>query len=182
MEKRVAALLPLLLLAGMAGVWGAEALYRPLDGGVIYFGSVLLFFLPFFVLIIGRRRPAWEWFSRVFAGAAGGLLILLACAIYANGAWDTKPPTTINTVVSGKVISSIRSKRRSNPSHVLRVKSWRSGRDEERLYVDEATYHYAQIGSAVSVEVHAGLCGWAWYDRVLPDAPSPSSGKTGTAF
>ncbi len=164
----MAALLPLLLLAGMAGVWGAETLYRPLDGGAIYIGSAVLFFLPFFVLVVGRRRPGMVWFSRIFAGAAGGALILLAGAIYANGAWDAKPPTTINTVISGKVTSSVRSKRRSNPSHVLRVKSWRSGRDEERLYVDEATYSYAQIGSPVSVEVHAGLMGLTWYDRVLP--------------
>jgi peptidoglycan/LPS O-acetylase OafA/YrhL len=164
----MAALLLLLLMAAMASVLGAAALYRPLDGTAIYIGGVMLFLLPLLVLVVGRSRASVAWFSRIFAGAAAVALLLLAVAIYANGAWDQNPPTTINTMVAGKVTSSIRSKRRSNPSHVLRVKSWRTGRDEERLYVDEATYNYARIGSRVSVEVHAGFLGWAWYDRVLP--------------
>jgi len=164
----MAVLLPLLLLAGMAGVLGAETLYRPLDGGVIYIGSAALFFLPIVLAVTGRGRSGRAWLSRIFAGAAGAALILLAGGIYANGALDARPPTTFNTVVSGKVTSSINSRRRSKPTLVLRVKSWRPGRAEERLYVDEETYHYAQMGSPVSVEVHSGFLGLTWYDRVLP--------------
>jgi hypothetical protein len=99
------------------------------------------------------------------AGGAVILLFLVSIVVFANAALDRQPAKIIGTTVVGKNASS---RRKRSTTYYLRVKSWRPGRTEERLDVDESVYLAAPIGLPVRVEVHPGLLGMPWYDLVQP--------------
>jgi hypothetical protein len=155
-------------MLGFGAVLAAGHYYPPLDSGPIFIGAMLLFFGSFFVHVSGAvHKGMAPYFGVVTFLTAGAviLLLLLSAAVFGNGALDRQPATMMGTVVVGKDGSS---RRKRSTTYYLRVKSWRPGRTEERLDVDESVYLAAPIGLPVRVEVHPGLLGMPWYDLVQP--------------
>jgi hypothetical protein len=128
---------------------------------VLFFGSFLLYISA----ASHRGMAQFAGVVAVLAGAAAMLMLVASAAVVANGALDRQPATMKGTVVVGKNSSS---RRKRSTTYYLRVKSWRPGRMEEHLNVDESVYLATPIGLPVRVEVHPGLLGMPWYDLVQP--------------
>jgi hypothetical protein len=155
------------LLAGLLGMLVGTHFYPPLDSERLLGWSVCIFFLPIVshIIVSARKRLALDagWLRTLYIWSGGALLLLASCTI-ANGVLDKSPVQTVRTVVIRKAISS----GRHSTTRIVRVPSWRPGRDEERLEVSRETYHSLTVGEPILVEVHAGLFGMPWYGRITP--------------
>jgi hypothetical protein len=164
----MARLIPILLMLSFGAVLAAVHYYPPLDSGPIFIGGIVLFFGSFFLYISAASHKGMAQYSGVLTFLTGGAVILLLLAsavVFVNAALDRQPAKIIGTTVVGKNASS---RRKRSTTYYLRVKSWRPGRTEERLDVDESVYLAAPIGLTVRVAVHPGLLGMPWYGLVQP--------------
>jgi hypothetical protein len=163
------------LLAGLIGLIAADFAYPPLDRNWILLLGLALFFLPVVAQIASRVRkrgtldadPLKKIYSRCAVLLAG-----LAGLTFLNGAADRSPAERIQTTVL-----HLHSYRGRSSSYRAIVPSWRSGRSEESLYVSSRTFSRLRVGGPVTVEVHRGLVGLAWYGLVTlgPEDGLPAS-------
>ena len=137
-----------LALAGLVGLLAGAHYYPPLDSERLMMIGVCIFFLPILLHIVSavRKRLALDvgWLRAVYL-TAGCALVLIALGTTANGALDRGAAQTIHPVVIRR--SAIRG--RYSVTRVAQVKSWRPGRELERLEVNAQTFaHISEIGRA----------------------------------
>jgi hypothetical protein len=106
-------------------------------------------------LDIGRLQQAYL--------AAGAVSVFLVLLIGCDGVFDKSAPVLVTTSILYKQVV----RGRYGPSYILKVRSWRPGRATEDLAVNAWTYRSTSTERPVVVEVHRGLFGLPWYNRVL---------------
>ena len=147
-------------LLGAVAFLPASQVYPPLelDAILIFVGAVFFLVLGLAVWIErrARRHAEVEALKRVYFGFVP-VPWLLAVLLFANGRFDTAPPTPQVTSVVGKF--SMRGVLRNSR---LVVTSWRSGRRFERVPVERDDFNHFQRGDAVVVQVRDGLVGIPW--------------------
>ena len=156
-----------LLLVGLFGVLITCVVYKPLDSNPIYMAGVSLLLTPlafYCVSLVRKRETQQVYFLRRLFRWSAALLITLFCLLIANGVLDHASPQQVQTVIVRKYATR---SRRSTTCYVD-VRSWRSGRSHEDLQVGLRTFSAISEGQRVSVELHPGFIGVAWYGRVTP--------------
>ena len=156
-----------LVFAGLLGLLAGARYYPPLDSERLMMIGVCIFFAPILLHIVSavRKRLALDvgWLRAVYL-TAGCALVLIALGTTANGALDRGEAQTIHPVVIRR--SAIRG--RYSVTRVAQVKSWRPGRELERLEVNSQTFAHISAGKEMAVTVHPGLLSMPWYDHVSP--------------
>lgn len=147
-------------LVGAVAFLPASQIYPPLELDAILIFVGVLFFLVL-ALAVWIERRAWrhkevEALKRIYFGFVP-VPWLLAGLLFANGKFDTAPPTRRVAPVVGKfsMPGVLRGSR-------LVVLSWRDGRRLERLPVDRDDYDRFQRGDTVVVQVQDGVVGIPW--------------------
>jgi hypothetical protein len=156
-----------LALAGLVGLLAGAHYYPPLDSERLMMIGVCIFFLPILLHIVSavRKRLALDvGCLRAVYLTAGCALVLIALGTTANGALDRGEAQTIHPVVIRR--STIRG--RYSVTRVAHVKSWRPGRESERLEVNSQTFAHISAGKEMTVTVHPGLLSMPWYDHGSP--------------
>jgi hypothetical protein len=147
-------------LLGAVAFLPASQLYPPLELDAILIFIGFLFFLALGLAVWidrrARRHIEVETLKRVYFGVVP-LPWLLAALLFANGKFDTAPPTPQVASVVGKF--SMRGMLRSSR---LVVTSWRDGQRFERVPVDRNDFYRFQRGDTVVVRVQGGLVGIPW--------------------
>lgn len=134
--------------------------YPPLElDAILIFVGVLFFFVLGLAVWIERRARAHaevELLKRVYFGFVP-VPWLLAVLLFANGKFDTAPPTQQVASVVGKfsMPGVLRSRR-------LVVTSWREDRRLERVPVDRNDFDRFQPGDHVLVRMQGGVLGIPW--------------------
>ena len=147
-------------LLGAVAFLPASQLYPALELDAILIFVGVLFFLALGLAVWverrARRHAEVEALKRIYYGLVP-VPWLLAALLFANGKFDTAPPTPQVASVVGKF--SMRGVLRSSR---LVVTSWRTGQRFERVPVDRDDFERFQRGDAVVVQVHDGLVGIPW--------------------
>jgi hypothetical protein len=154
------------LLLGLLGLLIACVAYRLLDAGPIYFTGLAVFGLPmgfYFVSLIRKREVQQVQALKQSFRWSAALLIVLVCLLFANGALDHSAANQVQSTVLRKYKTT---GRRSVTYH-LAVRSWRD-RPSEDLQVGSKIFQRIAEGQRISVELHPGYFGIAWYGRVVP--------------
>jgi hypothetical protein len=161
-----------LLVGGLLFVFASQA-FPALDLDAIWIFAGLIFFgalgLAFWIDHRAKRSLYVEPLKRIFYGLIplpwifGALLLL-------NGKFDTAPPHQ----ESARVVSKF-----SMPGLLLRsrrlvVTSWRTGRNYERLPVDNIDFIRFRPGDDVIVRVQPGILGIPWVFGVYRDESHPA--------
>jgi hypothetical protein len=142
--------------------------YPLLDSTNFFLVGLALFCVPsfFFYSRYGFRKD----FSTSDLSAAKKVQVCTGVAVWSflaivvcNGALDRSLAPTQTTVEARQVK---RGRRFNSKQYSLVAKSWRPGRDTEKLTVDAATYQEAIPNNVVTVDVHQGFFGWPWYSSV----------------
>ncbi len=147
-------------LLGAVAFLPTSRVYPPLELDAILIFLGLLFFLALGLAVWierrARRGSEVEVLKRVYFGLVP-VPWLLAALLFANGKFDTAPPTRQVASVVGKfsMPGVLRSSR-------LVVTSWRHGHRFERVSVDSDDFNLFQRGDVVVVRVHDGLVGIPW--------------------
>ena len=155
-----------LSFAGLAGLAAATYGYPTLERSYLSVIAAFLFFLPLILhwarskskrlaADVNRLKTAY------WCCSAGVMLIALVFAM--NGALDWKRPTVVRSRVIQ--IRVTHGRYYSSTNHLV-LASWRPGRATEDVSVGDALYSRATVGQQVSLEVHPGLFGLPWYNRV----------------
>ena len=162
------------ILAALVMVLGGAtfaAVSSLVDRGPVTLAILVLFLAPFVAHYVAsrsktasnRQRFVRMLYIAVWAGAA-----VLVAAVFMNELLDRGPVETIQATVIHKSAGRY--------SHSLYVApSWRAGRTFEALDVSGNTYATAQVGGAVSVELHGGFFHLLWYNHVTSADASSSS-------
>ncbi len=138
----------------------ASQIYPPLELDAILIFVGLLFFLVLALAVwIERRargRAEIEALKRIYFGFAP-VPWLLAALLFANGKFDTAPPTRQVASVVGKfsMPGVLRSSR-------LVVTSWRAGQRVERVPVGRDDFNRFQRGDGVVIQLQGGVVGIPW--------------------
>lgn len=147
-------------LLGAVAFLPASQVYPPLElDAILIFVGVLFFLVLGLAVWIERRARAHaevEALKRVYFGLVP-VPWLLAALLFANGKFDTAPPTRQVASVVGKF--SMRGVLRSSR---LVVTSWRNGRRFERVPVDRDDFDRFQRGDRVVIQVQGGVVGVPW--------------------
>lgn len=156
-----------LVAGGGAFLWGRRA-YPPLDEleaalfSLRYSGAALLGFLVLAVALLRGRSGSHR--ELLVSGGIALLGIPLSGAgalVVLNGYGDDSPPVHHETRVIGKHYS----RHRSSTMYYVDARSWRAGRDEERLRVSSGTYRDVRAGrSVLRITTRAGRYGFEWVD------------------
>jgi hypothetical protein len=152
----------------VAGIVMFFATLELLDRPPVLLISSILWFGPLIVRYIATRRAWGESHQRnvgiIFRWAALAMICAVAIII-ANHFLDRTPATEIQAYVLAKGYHS----GKGGPSFTLTVgPSWRVGRDSESLDVGRDVFSRANVGNAVSIDVHPGLFHLPWYNNVSP--------------
>ncbi len=147
-------------LLGAVAFLPASQLYPPLELDAILILIGFLFFLALGLAVWverrARRHVEVEALKRVYFGLVP-VPWLLAALLFANGKFDTAPPTPQVASVVGKF--SMRGMLRSSR---LVVTSWRDSQRVERVPVDRDDFNRFQRGDTVVVQIQGGLAGIPW--------------------
>lgn len=147
-------------LLGAVAFLPASQLYPPLELDAILIFVGFLFFLALGLAVWIDRRARHplevETLKRIYFGVIP-VPWLLAALLFANGRFDTAPPTSQVASVVGKF--NMRGMLRSSR---LVVTSWRDAQRFERVPVDRNDFYRFQRGDTVVVRVQGGLVGIPW--------------------
>ncbi len=147
-------------LLGAVAFVPASQLYPPLelDAMLIFFGAVFFVALGLAVWVDRRARRGAEVdaIKHVYFGLVP-IPWLLAALLFANGRFDSAPPTRQEAAVVGKfsMPGIVRSSR-------LVVTSWRGDRRFERVPVSRDDFNRIERGDIVIVKVQGGVAGIPW--------------------
>jgi len=147
-------------LLGAVAFVPASQLYPPLELDVmlIFFGAVFFVALGLAIWVDRRARRGAEVdaIKRVYFGLVP-IPWLLAALLFANGRFDSAPPTRQEAAVVGKfsMPGIVRSSR-------LVVTSWRGDRRFERVPVSRDDFNRIERGDIVVVKVQGRVVGIPW--------------------
>jgi hypothetical protein len=149
-----------LFLLGAIAFVAASNRYPALDlDGILIFIGVLFFVTLGLAIWLERRAQRHvevEALKRIYFGLIP-VPWLLAGLLFANGALNGAPPTTVQARVVGKFAM-----RGWLPTRRLIVTSWRDGHQVERLRVDAGVFDSITTGDSVDVKVEDGWVGIPW--------------------
>lgn len=154
-----------LQFAGFLGLAFAAACYPPVDSDFFWIAAIALFFVPGLPYLLGYftgKLPGYLPWLRPFMTISGIILILVAILVYLNATLDSSLPTQYKTVLREKIQGTAR---RNRGSREFIVDSWRTGRDREKLQVQETPFLKYQVGDPVVANVRRGKFGLPWYDN-----------------
>jgi hypothetical protein len=152
----------LLLTPGVMLSLFSQGIYPLLDSRLAMGVMLSLFLLPVALLIVSfvRQRPSGRM-PFIFSSVA---LVLWALLLILNGGLDHSPRHDVRATVVRKAI--LRGRRAT--SYNLTLTSWRPGRTQESMDVTLRVFNRATVGRPVTVELHQGFFGLAWYGDVSP--------------
>jgi hypothetical protein len=149
-----------LFLLGAIAFVAASNRYPALDlDGILIFIGILFFITLGLAIWLERRAQRHvevEALKRIYFGLIP-VPWLLAGLLFANGALNGAPPTTVQARVVGKFAM-----RGWLPTRRLIVTSWRDGHQVERLRVDAGVFDSITTGDSVDVKVEDGWVGIPW--------------------
>jgi len=138
----------------------ASQVFPPLELDAILIFVGVLFFAALGLAVLvercARRGLEVEVLKRIYFGFVP-IPWLLAALLFANGKFDTSPPTGRVAAVVGKFTMPgfFRSSR-------LVVTSWRSGQRFERVPVGRDDFYRFQRGDTIVVQMQEGVAGIPW--------------------
>lgn len=149
-----------IFLLGAVAFFVPCSLYPPieLDGMLIFLGVIFFSTIALAMWAERRsiRRQEVELLKRIFHGLVP-IPWLLGTLLFVNGALDRSPPRDVEaTVISRLAVPGVL------PMHQLIVKSWRDGREVERLAVTRQDFDRFHAGDRVIVRMEDGLVGIPW--------------------
>lgn len=158
----------LLPVAGFLGAILGMAKYSILGPTPIVVALFTVYIASLLPMIIFARRghqPTHIALIRNACRWGGGVLIVMALVLFANGALDKSPPKQVFASIVDKNISQ----GRHGPRYSVTITpSWRPGETEADLPVTADTFAILSIGGHVSIDVHPGFFDLSWYDDVEP--------------
>jgi hypothetical protein len=137
------------------------------QGAVLGFGLALAFFPCVINIALAPRRHSGSKYAlvqRIYIWT-GVVLLALTASTLMNVVLDKYPPERIQTHVVRKYASL---GRYGTGYRLVVSPSWRQGRKQEDLRVNEQTYRVVSTGETVRVVAHRGAFGLPWYSGVLP--------------
>jgi hypothetical protein len=145
-------------------MWG-ERSFTPLDGTHLLTSSLeyslpalLVFVISSIVLLKGRSSSHTELLTSWAIALIGFPLFGIGATLTVNGFLDPGDPTIhVAEILDKHVSGSGRS-----VSRRVYVRSWREGRDRERLEVGSDAYARAKVGSAMRITTKTGRLGFEW--------------------
>lgn len=160
---------PLLPIFSLFAMLIAARFYPPLDMSPVMLVGLVLFFTPLLAHIgfsVRKRLSRHIVLVRRMYRSFGIGLGVFAVFLFLNGALDKYPSMQVHTRVAQKAVA----RGRGGLSYSLIVSpSWRSGRVEERLEVNGATFSKVRTGDAVLVIAHRGAFQLPWFTSVLSE-------------
>ena len=156
------------LVAGLVGILIADRYFPLVDRDTLFVVEMCAFFAPIvFHIVSGIRKRLLADMERLKQAyiVAAAVTLLIALFIACNGGFDHSAATPVSTALLRKQV--VRGK--SGPSYTLVVRSWRPGRETEKLGVDERTYYSVSSQKKLVVEVHRGALGLPWYSAVFSE-------------
>lgn len=154
-----------LAVGGLLLVIGLK-FYRPLDGTVVFLFSlrysipVLVLFAVFAVIWLkGRSSSHRELAVNSLIALFGIPLAGVALVIVLNGYLDKSATSMHEMLVAGKKVTHSS----KSTSYYIRVKSWRKGRQSEKIKVSKQLYRQVRTGkTVVSIETGPGYLQFEW--------------------
>jgi hypothetical protein len=151
---------------GLIGTMLAIAVYRPLDQTTFLWLSLILFFA---IIILAshiqqkarRGGDVSSFFPMTYWLAFAPLV--LALALWLNGALDPSVPETHRELVTRKYVAH---GRRGRSSYYVEFTSWRANRTTENVNIRYQLYRQIQVDDPILIDVHRGALAIAWIGAV----------------
>lgn len=155
-----------LLVSGITALIAGLRMYKPLDPGKIFLGS-LVFSLPLLILFTwtainllrGRSSSHRELITVFLISLFAFPLAGYGYRVFFNGALDDNPAS----VRQAEVIRKYWTRNKNSTTYYAVVESWRLNRDEEKLRVSKGFYDRIRARStAITVATKPGRFGYEW--------------------
>jgi hypothetical protein len=151
---------------GLVGTMLAMAVYHPLDQKTFLWLSLILFFaiiiLASHIQQKARRGADVSFFFPMTYWLAFAPLVL-ALALWLNGALDHSAPEAHRELVTRKYVAH---GRRGRSSYYVELTSWRANRTTENVSIPYPLYRQLQVDDPILVDVHRGALAIAWIAAV----------------
>ena len=148
---------------GLVATTAFAQIYRPVDEGGLWKLVAVLFLVAAVahVVFIVRGQPLELVGALGKAYLCSGLgLLLVAGALFVNGRFDSKPTEEVRATVTRHVSPGRRR------SYEIEIDGVGERKKKRSLAVSHELYYALNKGDAVSVVVHPGALGLAWYGEV----------------
>jgi hypothetical protein len=151
--------------AGLIGMMAAISAYRPVNRTpFLWLGLILFFAIIFLVARIQQKTKRGgdvsSFFPMIYWLAFAPLL--LALALWLNGALDHYPPETHRELVTRRYVTH----GRRGTSYYIEFTSWRANRTTENVSIEHQLYKQLQTDDPILVDVHRGALAIAWIGEI----------------
>jgi len=162
------------LIGGIIATICSLIMYMALDGGALFafslkysIPSLILFLFISLNLLKGRASSHKELIAVFWMTLIGFITIFYGVISLTNGYLDASSVMTHRANVVDKTISR---SSKSGDSHYVHVKSWRPGRETEKLSVSSSVYNRTHEGKTVmNIKTKAGKYGFEWIVSYNPE-------------
>jgi hypothetical protein len=153
------------MAVGLVTILAFAKIYRPVDSTGVSKWVIVLFLIPTVPHLVIALRGGWPEAVGALRKAylcCGISLWLVAAALLANGALDSKALEEVRATVTGRRHST----QRSGETYQIEIEAESFGKKKHLLDVNRDLYCVLNPGDTVLVEIHSGELGLPWYGQI----------------